>query len=333
MTNATKDPAGRGAGRGTRLEDSIGNTPLVQLRRITTAVRARVFAKLEAQNPGGSVKARAALAIIQAGERAGLLGPDRVLLDASSGNTGIAYAMLCAERGYACEICMPASASAERKALLRAYGATVVLTPAEEGSDGAIRAARERAAARPDLYYYADQYGNPANVRAHFEGTGPEIWEQTDGRVTHFVAGLGTSGTFMGTGTRLRRFDPGIRLVAVQPSSGFHGIEGLKHMATAIVPPIWDATLADETLYVETEEAQSMTRLLAREEGLLSGVSGGAAVVAALRLAALLDSNSTVVTVLPDGGERYLSETWLTSDDADFVARAPRERSAGAEVS
>jgi S-sulfo-L-cysteine synthase (O-acetyl-L-serine-dependent) len=318
MMNVTKAaPASDAPESGMRLVDAIGHTPLVRLHRLVSDDGARVFAKLESQNPGGSVKARAALAIIRAAERSGQLDGNRVLLDASSGNTGIAYAMLCAERGYACEICLPAGASEERKALLHAYGATVVLTPPEDGSDGAIRAARQKAAARPDRYFYANQYGNPANVRAHYEGTGPEIWKQTGGRVTHFVAGLGTSGTFTGAGRRLRKLDPRIRLIAVQPASGFHGIEGLKHMATAIVPPIWDPTLPDETLYVETEEAQAMTRRLAREEGLLAGVSAGAAVAAALRVAARLDARAMVVTILPDGGERYLSESWLTSDDTD----------------
>ena len=295
------------------LEQTIGDTPLVPLRRVVSAGGAPVYVKLESANPGGSVKDRAAREIIRAAEAAGQLGSNVVLLDASSGNTGIAYAMLCAERGYACEICLPASASRERKLLLHAYGATVVETPAEDGSDGAIREARRRAASRPAHYFYANQYDNPANVRAHVTMTGPEIWRQTDGRVTHFVAGLGTSGTLMGVGRALRRVRPDTAIVAVQPVSPFHGIEGLKHMATAIVPGIFDPHLADATVLVETEEAQDMARRLAREEGLLAGVSGGANVAAAVRVAAMLDPAALVVTVLPDGGERYATEPWLTA--------------------
>lgn len=311
MTTGTADTLG--AGRDFAIEATIGGTPLVPLRRLAPARGAAVHVKLEAANPGGSVKDRAAREIIRAAESAGLLGPRVVLLDASSGNTGIAYAMLCAERGYGCEICLPASASRERKQLLYAYGAIVVETPAEDGSDGAIREARRRAAAGPARYFYANQYDNPANVHAHVTTTGPEIWRQTQGRVTHFVAGLGTSGTLMGVGRALRRLQPDIALVAVQPASPFHGIEGLKHMATAIVPGIYDPTLADRTIEVETEEAQETARRLAREEGLLAGVSGGANVAAALRLADELDAAALVVTVLPDGGERYTTEPWLTA--------------------
>ncbi|MGH7502276.1 MAG: PLP-dependent cysteine synthase family protein [Longimicrobiales bacterium] len=299
------------AGIGATLDAAIGDTPLVPIQRIASPRGARVYAKLESQNPGGSVKARAALAILQAAERAGQLGPGRTLLDASSGNTGIAYAMLCAERGYSCEICLPANASEERVKLLRAYGASLVITPAVDGSDGAIREARRRAGEHPDRYFYADQYNNAANVQAHYDGTGVEIWRQTRGRVTHFVAGLGTSGTFVGTGRRLRQYQPDIVLIAVQPASAFHGIEGLKHMPSAIVPGIWDPALPDGIVEVETEESQQMARRLAREEGLLAGVSGGAAIVAALRIAASLDDRAVLVTVLPDGGERYLSEPWI----------------------
>jgi cysteine synthase B len=294
------------------LDAAIGNTPLVALHRLAPASGARVLVKLEGLNPGGSVKARAALWIVREAEQCGRLSPGRTLLDASSGNTGIAYAMLCAERGYGCEICLPANASAERKKLLLAYGARLVLTPAAEGSDGAIREARRRAAARPDFYFHADQYNNRANVRAHEAGTAVEIRQQTEGRITHFVAGLGTSGTFVGTGRGLRRFDAKIRLIAVQPDSAFHGMEGLKHMATAIVPGIYDAALADRLLFVQTEEAQEMARRLAREEGLFAGASGGANVVAALRIAAELMADAVVVTLLPDTGDRYLSEAWIT---------------------
>ena len=295
------------------IEAAIGHTPLVPLRRLAPSGGGRIAVKLESANPGGSVKDRAARAIVRAAEADGRLRPDVVLLDASSGNTGIAYAMLCAERGYGCEICLPASASRERRQLLRAYGATVIETPAEDGSDGAIREARRRAADSPDRYFYANQYDNPANVQAHVDTTGPEIWRQTEGRVTHFVAGLGTSGTLMGVGRALRSRRSDVVLVAVQPAAAFHGIEGLKHMATAIVPGIYDPSLADRVLDVETEEAQAMARRLAREEGILAGVSGGANVVAAVRLARELDDAALAVTVLPDGGERYTTEPWLTA--------------------
>ncbi len=302
------EPAGR-------LEAAIGHTPLVPLQRLAPAGGARVLVKLEGQNPGGSVKARPALAIVRAAERQGLLRAGRTLLDASSGNTGIAYAMLCAERGYGCEICLPATASEERKQMLRAYGARLVITPAEFGSDGAIREARRRAAEFPERYFYADQYNNRANVQSHFEGTGYELWQQTRGRITHFVAGLGTSGTFVGTGRRLRMYRDDIVLIAVQPASSFHGLEGLKHMPTAIVPGIYDPSLADRMMEIETEDAQRMARRLAREEGLLAGVSGGANVVAALRVAAEAPVHSVIATLLPDSGERYLSEAWLRAEN------------------
>ena len=292
------------------LDALIGNTPLLKLRRVGAGRRGSVFVKLEYLNPGGSVKDRAARAIIQAAERDGRLDVGRTLLDASSGNTGIAYAMLCAERGYACEICVPGNASGERMNLLRSFGARIVITDAVEGPDGAILEARRRAAAETEHYFYADQYNNPANVRAHYETTGAEIWEQVQGRVTHFVAGLGTSGTFVGTGRRLRECDRRVRLIAVQPDSPLHGIEGMKHMATAIVPGIYDQELADETIEVGTEEAQTMARRLAREEGFLAGVSGGANVEAALQIAAQVGPEAVIVTLLPDGGERYVSQPW-----------------------
>ncbi len=295
-----------------RLEQAIGHTPLVELRRIA-ARGPRVLIKVEGSQPGGSVKARAAREIVTAAIRAGRLRPGMTLLDASSGNTGIAYAMLCAAGGYACTICMPANASDERRRLLRAFGATIVTTRAEDGADGAIREARRRAADDPGGVFYADQYGNSANVRAHEDGTGVELWEQTRGRITHFVAGVGTGGTFTGVGRRLRRCNPGVQLIEVQPDSGFHGIEGLKHMATAIVPPIYDASLADRTIAVRTEDAQAMAIRLAREEGLLAGASGGANVLAALDVAASAPADAVIVTVLPDGGERYLSEPWLAA--------------------
>jgi cysteine synthase B len=266
-----------------------------------------VAAKLESRNPGGSVKDRPALAMIRDGLERGLLAPGRTILEATSGNTGIAYALLGAALGHPVELCLPANASPERKRILRAYGAAVVLTDPLEGSDGAIREARRRYAADPERYFYPDQYNNPANWRAHYDTTAPEIWAQTGGAITHFVAGLGTSGTFTGAGRRLREYRPGVRLVAVQPDGPLHGLEGLKHMPSAIVPAIYDPALADETLTVETEVAHAMARRLAREEGLLVGPSAAANVVAALRVAQDL-TTGTVVTILCDGADKYLSE-------------------------
>jgi cysteine synthase B len=290
------------------LETLVGNTPLVELPSWGPA-GVGLFGKAEYANPGGSVKDRAALRIIQEAETAGLLGPGRVLLDSSSGNTGIAYAMLCAARGYAVEICIPRNASAERKQLLRAYGARVVETDPLEGADGAAREARRRVAERPDLYFFADQYNNSANWRAHYHTTAEEIWRQTEGRISHWVAGLGTSGTFTGTARRLLELNPQVRLIACQPDAPFHGLEGWKHMATSSVPGIYDPTLADEIVDVGTEESQAMARRLAREAGLLVGVSAAANVVAAMRVAARL-SQGLVVTVLPDGGDRYLEHSF-----------------------
>ncbi len=293
--------------RGTPLSiaDLIGGTPLLPLRFPGLASRARILAKAEWLNPGGSVKDRAARAIVLDAERQGQL-PAKRLLDASSGNTAIAYALLGAARGFGVTICLPANASGERKALLRAYGAEVVETDPLEGSDGAIRQARRLAAEEPRLYYYADQYGNPANAQAHYETTGPEIWHDTAGEVTHLVAGLGTTGTLMGTGRYLRERDPGIELIAVEPDDGFHGIEGLKHMPTSIVPGIYDASLPDRTLRVRTEEAYDMTRRLARDFGLLVGLSSGAAAVAAHHVASQLAA-ACLVVIFPDGADRYLS--------------------------
>jgi len=284
----------------------IGETPLVELVRIAGEARVRVFAKLESANPGGSVKDRAARGIVTRAVREGAL-PGRRLLDASSGNTGIAYAMLGAAMGFGVTLCLPGSASPERKKTLRAYGAEVVETDSLEGTDGSIRLARELAldTAR---YYYADQYSNPANPEAHEQTTGPEILRQLGGLpLDLFVAGLGTSGTFVGTSRHLRRASPQTRLVSVEPDAAFHGLEGLKHMASVMVPAIYDPGLADARIGVRTEEAQEMARRLAREEGLLVGLSSGAAVVASLR-AARDTGARTVATVLPDGGDRYLSE-------------------------
>jgi cysteine synthase B len=299
------------AGRVDEVSESVGRTPLVRLRRVTRALVPRgvsVFAKAEHLNPGGSVKDRAALAMILAGERSGQLRPGKIILDATSGNTGIAYAMVGAARGYRVALCLPKNAGRERKRILGVYGAEIIETDPMGGTDAAQVRAREMAAAEPDKYFYPDQYNNDANWRAHYEGTAPEIWEQTAGRVTHFLAGLGTTGTFTGVGRRLKEYDSRIRLVSMQPDSPLHGLEGMKHMGSAIVPGIYDPALADEQVEVATEDAHEMTRRLAREEGLFVGVSSGANVHAALRLARELPAGSVVVTILCDGGGKYLSE-------------------------
>jgi cysteine synthase B len=295
--------------------DLIGRTPLVRLthfERLTPGVE--LYAKAEWQNPGGSVKDRAAARMILDGEARGALHPGLTIVDATSGNTGIAYAMVGAARGYKVKLFLPENASPERKLILRAFGAELVLTDPLEGTDGAIREVRRTVAEQPDEYFYPDQYSNDSNWRAHFETTGPEIIEQTGGRLTHFIAGLGTSGTFMGTGRALRQFNPAIRLISFQPEGPFHGLEGLKHMETAMVPAIYDPSLADEDLRVSTEAAHTMVRRLAREEGLLVGISSGAALAAALQVAGRLDEG-VVVTVFPDGAEKYLSETFWTVDE------------------
>ncbi len=291
-----------------RLEALVGNTPLIELPAWGPP-GVVLLGKAEHLNPGGSVKDRAALRIVRDAEAAGALLPGKVLLDASSGNTGIAYAMLGAARGYRVEICLPKNASPERKQLLYAYGAAVVETDPLEGAEGAVREARRRAAADPERYYYADQYNNDSNWRAHYETTGPEIWRQTGGRLTHWVAALGTTGTFTGTARRLRELGPAVRCVAVQPDAPFHGLEGVKHLASSTVPGIYDPGLADEIVEVRTEEAQGVVRRLAREAGILVGVSAGANVAAALRVAGRLEKG-VVVTVLCDGGDRYLSHAF-----------------------
>jgi cysteine synthase B len=303
----------------------IGETPLVRLTQFEPRPGVEIHAKVESMNPGGSVKDRAARAIVEDAIRRGEI-PQRILLDATSGNTGIAYAMLGAAHGFLVKLCVPANVTAERKRLLRAYGADVVWTDPMDGSDGAIAEARRLFASNPDAYFYADQYNNDANWRAHFETTGPEILEQTDGRVTHFVAGLGTTGTFMGTGRRLHAARPGVELIAVEPDSPLHGLEGLKHMATALVPGIYDASLATRHATVATEDAHAMTRALARDAGLLVGPSSGAALVAAIELARTLD-HGLIVTVFPDGGTRYLSEP-LWDSDARAVAIPAEARAA-----
>jgi cysteine synthase B len=295
----------------TGLAALVGRTPLLRLRRFEPRTGIEIYAKLESRNPGGSVKDRAALAMIREGERSGALQPGGTLLDATSGNTGIAYAMLGASRGYRVRLCVPSNVSRERKQLLHAYGAELVLTDPMDGSDGAIREARRIHRAAPDDYFYPDQYSNPANWRAHYDTTGLEIIEQTEARVTHFVAGLGTSGTFIGTGRRLREWRPSVTLISVQPHSPLHGLEGLKHMESAIVPPIYDPTLADRDERVSTEDAYRMVLRLAREEGVLVGPSGGAALAACLRVADQID-RGIIVTVFPDGGDRYLSERFWT---------------------
>jgi S-sulfo-L-cysteine synthase (O-acetyl-L-serine-dependent) len=293
----------------------IGRTPLVRLHRFERETPGvELYAKAEWQNPGGSVKDRAAARMILDGEATGLLTPRRTILDATSGNTGIAYAMVGAARGYKVALCLPENASPERKLILRALGAELILTSPLEGTDGAIREARRLYASDPELYFYPDQYNNEANWRAHYDTTAPELIEQTSGKLTHFVAGLGTSGTFVGTGRRLRKFNPAIRLISFQPDAPFHGLEGLKHMASAIVPGIYDSTLADADLRIDTERAYRMVRRLAREEGLLAGISSGAAVAAMLDVAKGLD-RGVIVTVFPDGAEKYLNEPFWGSHD------------------
>ena len=290
------------------LLECVGNTPLLKLDRIARAYQpVEIYAKAEWFNPGGSVKDRPALNMILEGERSRSLRAGMVILDATSGNTGIAYAMIGAVRGYKVKVCLPSNASKERKQILLAYGAELVLTDPTAGSDGAIRKARELYAHDPERYFYPDQYNNEANWRAHYQTTGPEIIRQTGGQLTHFVAGLGTSGTFMGTGRFLRECNPAIRLISFQPDSGFHGLEGMKHMATAIVPGIYDPSLADEDLAVSTEEAYRLVRALAREEGLLVGISSGAALAACFQVASRLREGK-IVTIFADSGDKYLSE-------------------------
>lgn len=298
--------------RSDALEGQIGNTPLLRLRNVTRDLPAgaEVFVKAEQLNPGGSVKDRAALAMIVAGEQSGRLYPGKTILDATSGNTGIAYATICAVRRYPVVLCLPKNASEERKRTLRFHGAKLVETDPLQGTDGAQMVAREMAKREPEKYFYPDQYGNDANWRAHYDGTGREIWEQTERRVTHFLAGLGTCGTFVGVTRRLKEFNPAIRAISMQPNGPMHGLEGLKHLPTAIVPAIFDPTLADDNVEVATEDALAMARRLVREEGLFVGPSSAANVFAALRLATSLSPDSMVVTILCDGGERYLSENF-----------------------
>jgi cysteine synthase B len=285
---------------------TIGNTPLIRLR----GDGVEVYAKAEHLNPGGSVKDRAALGMVIDGERRGRLVKGKTILDATSGNTGIAFAMIGSALGYPVTVCLPRNASAERKRTLRVYGAEIVETDPLEATDGAQRKARAMAQEFPDRYFYADQYNNDANWRAHYDTTAVEIWNQTERRITHFIAGLGTSGSFVGTTRRLKELNPDIRAISMQPDLPLHGLEGMKHMATAIVPGIYDRSLADEEVEVATPDAQEMTRRLARTDGLFVGVSAGANVFAAMRLARTLPKGSVVVTILCDAGTRYLADAF-----------------------
>lgn len=303
-------PAGPGLVAGD-ISALVGKTPLLRLESLTLEFPSvEIHAKAEWFNPGGSVKDRAALWMIREAESTGKLREGKTILDATSGNTGIALAMFGAAMGYPVKLCVPANASVERLRTLRAHGAEIILTPAEDGSDGAIRRVREIFSEDSERYFYVDQYSNPANPRAHYETTACEIWKQTRGRVTHFISGLGTSGTFVGTTRRLKELNPAIRATSVQPDEAFHGIEGMKHMASAIVPAIYDDTLADENINIRTEDAFAMVRRLAREEGLLVGVSSGAVLCACRKVAEKIPANqkAVIVTVFPDSGDRYLSE-------------------------
>ena len=302
---------------GQSLLERIGNTPLLRFDRLTAHIPGvTLLGKAEWHNPGGSVKDRAAANIVAEGRRSGRFSSGRILLDATSGNTGIAYAMLGAAEGFPVTLCMPTNVSVERKKILQAYGANILYTDPADGSDGAVRMARELAAKHPDLYFYADQYSNDANWLAHYHGTANEIWQQTEGRITHFVAMLGTSGTFMGTTRRLKELNPAIRCISLQPDSSFHGIEGAKHMATAIVPKIYDPTLADQNLEIATEDAYAMARRIARENGLLLGISAAAGIFGSLRVSEQLslrkEQEAVVVTILCDSGDKYLSERFWT---------------------
>lgn len=309
--------SGLGETLGHSLIERIGNTPLLRLGALTADLPGvALLGKAEWYNPGGSVKDRAAANIVAEARRRGQLPPGKILLDATSGNTGIAYAMLGAAEGFPVTLCMPENVSRERKQILQGYGANIIYTDPADGSDGAIRMAREVAAKHPDQYYYADQYSNEANWKAHYHGTANEIWQQTQGRVTHFVAMLGTSGTFVGTARRLKELNPAIECISLQPDSSFHGIEGAKHMASAIVPKIYDPKLADENLEISTEDSYAMARHLSRNAGLLVGISSAAAVVGCLKIARDLqvkgDQESVIVTILCDSGDKYLSERFWT---------------------
>ncbi len=315
--NDVASPLGETLGHS--LMERIGNTPLLRLDAITADFPGiTLLGKAEWYNPGGSVKDRAAANIVAEARRSGRLGPGKALLDSTSGNTGIAYAMLGAAEGFPVTLCMPENVSRERKQILAGYGATIIYTDPAEGSDGAIRKVRELAAQHPDQYFYADQYSNEANWRAHYQTTANEIWQQTQGRLTHFVSMLGTSGTFMGTTRRLKELNPAVQCISLQPDSSFHGIEGAKHMPTAIVPKIYDAELADQNLEISTEESYAMARQMSRSAGLLVGISSAAAVVGCLKIARALlvkkGDEAVIVTILCDSGEKYLSERFWTEE-------------------
>jgi S-sulfo-L-cysteine synthase (O-acetyl-L-serine-dependent) len=311
--------SGLGETLGHSLVERIGNTPLLRLDAFTKDLPGvALLGKAEWYNPGGSVKDRAAGNIVAEARRTGQLRPGKILLDATSGNTGIAYAMLGAAEGFPVTLCMPENVSRERKQILQGYGANILYTDPGDGSDGAIRMARELASKHPDQYFYADQYSNDANWKAHYFGTANEIWQQTQGRITHFVSMLGTSGTFVGTTRRLRELNPSVKCISLQPDSSFHGIEGAKHMASAIVPKIYDPTLADENLEIATEDAYGMARQLSRGAGLLVGISAAAAVVGSLKIARDLrlkrNEEAVIVTILCDSGDKYLSERFWTEE-------------------
>jgi cysteine synthase B len=309
--------AGLGETLGHSLVERIGNTPLLRLDALTHDLPGvALLGKAEWYNPGGSVKDRAASNIVAEARRTGKLRPGQSLLDSTSGNTGIAYAMLGAAEGFPVTLCMPENVSRERKQILQGYGANIIYTDPGDGSDGAIRMARELARSHPDQYFYADQYSNEANWKAHYHGTANEIWQQTQGRVTHFVSMLGTSGTFVGTTRRLKELNPAVQCISLQPDSSFHGIEGAKHMASAIVPKIYDPQLADQNLEISTEDAYAMARHLSRNAGLLVGISSAAAVVGCLKIARELSlkkgREAVIVTILCDSGDKYLSERFWT---------------------
>ena len=301
-----------------KLLSLIGKTPLIHLPSLTADMPGiEIYGKAEYFNPGGSVKDRPAMNMIRDGECSGRLDKTKTLIDATSGNTGIAYAMICAAKGYKAKIVLPANASHERKRILQAYGAEIVYTDPAEGSDGSTRKVREIVSADPDRYFYPDQYSNPANWQAHYEGTGPEIIEQTGGRLTHFIASMGTSGTFVGVTRRLHRDLPGVHCYSAQPSTGFHGLEGLRNMNATMVPAIYDANLAEENLWLETEDAYKMVKRLAREEGVLVGISAGGNVTAALAVARRLHAAKQpgyIVTVLCDSADKYLSESFWDTE-------------------
>jgi cysteine synthase B len=312
---ADAEPQSSRSKLGERSVELIGNTPLLRLDRIARDLtNVQILGKAEWYNPGGSVKDRAAFNIVKEGRRSGEFAPGKTLLDSTSGNTGIAYAMIGAAEGFPVTLCMPENVSVERKRILAAYGANIIYTDSADGSDGAIRAVRELYERDPEKYFYADQYSNPANWQAHYHGTANEIWQQSEGRVTHFLSMMGTSGTFMGASRRLKELNPRIRCISLQPDSPFHGIEGAKHMASAIVPGIYDPALADEDLGISTEDSYAMAIRLSREEGLLVGISAGAAIQGAMLVAKQLDpkKEAVIVAILPDSGDKYLSERFWT---------------------